>query len=115
MRFVLKPSAKWGEKYSLPMKLTKDQVKHVAKLANLPLTSEEEEKYSGQLSKILDYIEQLDEVDTSDVEPTFNVSVQSNVLREDKTIACLSQEEALSNAPKKKNGMFETKGVFEEE
>ena len=40
--------------------LTKDEVKHVAKLANLPLTSEEEEKYSGQLSKILDYVDQLE-------------------------------------------------------
>lgn len=101
----------------------KIDVKHVAKLANLPLTPEEEEKYSEQLSKILDYIEQLNEVDTlrqgsgqaSEVEPTFNVTGQSNVMREDETAGCLSQEEALSNAPKKKNGMFETKGVFEEE
>ncbi len=104
------------------MKLTSEQVKKVAKLANLPLTSEEEEKYSGQLSKTLDYIEQLNKVDTSlgdeptsDVEPTFNVTGQNNVMREDTTAPCLSQEEALSNAPKKKNDMFETKGVFEEE
>lgn len=101
-------------KYNPCMKLTKDQVKHVAKLANLPLTGEEEEKYSDQLSKILDYIEQLNKIDTTDVEPTFNVTRQSNVLREDITAPCLSQEEALSNAPKKKDGMFETKGVFDE-
>lgn len=97
------------------MKLTKDEVKHVAKLANLPLTSEEEEKYSEQLSKILEYFEQLNQVDTSNVEPTFNVSGLSNVLREDETVASLSREEALLNAPRKKDGMFETKGVFEEE
>lgn len=96
------------------MELTKDQVKHVAKLANLPLTSEEEEKYSEQLSKILEYVDQLNRVDTSNVEPTFNVTGQNNVMREDKTTASLSQEEALLNAPKKQNGMFETKGVFEE-
>ena len=95
------------------MRLSKDQVKHVAKLANLPLTAEEEDKYSRQLSQILDYFEQLNQIDTSNTEPTFNVSGQSNVLREDTTAVCLSQEEALSNAPKKKNGMFETKGVFE--
>lgn len=97
------------------MKLTLDQVKKVAKLANLPLSNEEEEKYADQLSNILDYIEQLNKVDTSNVEPTFNVTGQSNVMREDETSICLSQEEALLNAPKKKNGMFETKGVFEEE
>lgn len=96
------------------MKLTSDQVKKVAKLANLPLTLEEEEKYSEQLSKILDFVKQLNQVDTSNVEPTFNVTGESNVMREDETAGCLSQEDALFNAPKKKNGMFETKGVFEE-
>lgn len=97
------------------MSLTKDQVKHVAKLANLPLTSEEEEKYSKQLSKILDYFEQLNHADTSKVEPTFNVSGRNTIERDDITTACLSQEESLSNAPQKKNGFFETKGVFEGE
>lgn len=97
------------------MKLTRDQVKHVAKLANLPLSVEEEEKYSEQLSKILEYIDQLNQVDTSEVEPTFNVSGQSNVESEDKLGECLSAEDALSNAPKKQNGFFVTKGVFKEE
>ncbi len=97
------------------MQLTRDQVKHVAKLANLPLTQEEEEKYSEQLSKILDYVEMLDKADTSKVEPTFNVTGQSNVMREDTTTPSMSQEEALMNGPKKKDSMFETKGVFEEE
>lgn len=92
----------------------KIDVKHVAKLANLPLTSEEEEKYSGQLSKILGYIGQLNEVDTSGVEPTFNVSGQNTIEREDTTTPSLSQDGALANAPKKNDGMFETKGVFEE-
>ncbi|MDD5415842.1 MAG: Asp-tRNA(Asn)/Glu-tRNA(Gln) amidotransferase subunit GatC [Candidatus Daviesbacteria bacterium] len=96
------------------MKLTKDQVKHVAKLANLPLTAEEEKRYSEQLSKILDYVEQLNRVETSSAEPTFNVTGQSNVMREDETTPSLSQEEALSNAPQKKECMFETKGVFED-
>lgn len=97
------------------MKLTLDQVKKVAKLANLPLTPEEEEKYSEQLSAILGYFDKLNEVDTTNIEPTFNVTGQSNVMREDETAPCLSQEEALSNAPKMKDSMFETKGVFIEE
>ncbi len=103
------------------MKLTSEQVKKVSKLANLPLTPEEEEKYSEQLSKVLSYIEQLNKVDTSlgdeptsDVEPTFNVTGESNVMSEDETGECLTQEDALLNAPKVKNNMFETKGVFEE-
>ncbi|MBI4035312.1 Asp-tRNA(Asn)/Glu-tRNA(Gln) amidotransferase subunit GatC [Candidatus Daviesbacteria bacterium] len=95
------------------MKLTKDQIKKVAKLANLPLNDEEEEKYSEQLSNILKYIEKLNQVDTTNVKPTFNVSGQSNVMAEDKPIASLSQQEALANAPKVKDNMFETKGVFE--
>lgn len=96
------------------MKLSLDQVKKVAKLANLPLTIQEEQLYSEQLSKILEYIEQLDQVDTSNMETTFNVTGKNNVMAEDRSVTCLSSEEALSNASKKKNGMFETKGVFEE-
>lgn len=91
------------------MKLTKDQVKHVARLANLPLTAEEEELYSQQLSKILDYINQLNQVDTSNVEPTFNVCGQENIVRKDETKASLSQEETLSNVSKKQDGFFVTK------
>lgn len=92
----------------------KINVKHVAKLANLPLTDGEEEKYSGQLSKILDYIEQLNIVDTSNVEPTFNVSGQTNVTREDLTGVCLTPDESLANASQQKDKYFVTKGVFEE-
>ncbi|OGE37615.1 asparaginyl/glutamyl-tRNA amidotransferase subunit C [Candidatus Daviesbacteria bacterium RIFCSPLOWO2_01_FULL_39_12] len=104
------------------MKLTKDQVrlgrdkvKHVAKLANLPLTPEEEEKYSEQLSKILDYIDQLNSVDTKGVEPTFNVSGLSNVMRKDESLASLTQEEALQNPSQKQEGFFVTKRVIGEE
>lgn len=93
----------------------KIDVSHVAKLANLPLTSEEEEKYSEQLSKILEYIDQLNSVDTLNVEPTFNVSEQENIIAEDKARECLSQEDVLSNASQKRDALFVTKGVFENE
>lgn len=96
------------------MKLTLDQVKKVSKLANLPISKEEDMVYSEQLSKILDYIDQLGKVNTSSVEPTFNVTGLSNVLSEDEVRTSLSQEEALKNAPKNKDGFFVTKGVFEE-
>lgn len=83
----------------------KIDVVKVAKLADLSLSPEEEEKYAQQLSKILDYIEQLNRADTLGVEPTFNVTGLSNVMREDETAASLSLE---------KKGMLVTKGVFEE-
>lgn len=97
------------------MKLTTDQVKYVARLANLPVTSEEEELYAEQLSKILDYVDQLNSVDTKNVEPTFNVTGRNSIWREDNVSESLSQEDALKNAPKSKNGFFVAKGVFESE
>lgn len=96
------------------MKLTTDQVKKVAKLANLPITEGEVEKYSEQISRILDYMDQLNSVDTKDVNPAFNVTGLSNVMRKDEVGESLSQEEALKNANQKKEVMFVTKGVFEE-
>lgn len=93
-------------------KLTDDQVKHIAKLANLPITDKEVHKYSEQLSVILEYIEQLEKVDTKGVNPTFNVSGQSNIFHPDETIAGISQEAALQNASHKKNNMFVVKRVI---
>lgn len=84
------------------MKLTSEQVKKVAKLANLPLIPEEENLYSEQLSKILNYIDQLNQVNTEGVEPTFNVTGLSNVSRKDEPGTSLP-----------KNGPYKTKGVFE--
>jgi aspartyl-tRNA(Asn)/glutamyl-tRNA(Gln) amidotransferase subunit C len=97
------------------MQLTKDQVKKVAKLANLPITEKEEEKYAAQLSKILDYIEQLEKVDTEKVKPTYNVSGRSTIEAEDQVSPSLRAEEALANARNKEEGYFVTKGVFAEE
>ena len=97
------------------MKLTTDQVKKVAKLANLPVTSEEEELYAEQLSAIQDYIDLLNTVDTKDVLPTFNVIPEKNIMRPDSPSESLPQEEAIRNATNAKNGYFVTKGVFAEE
>lgn len=92
----------------------KINVKHVAKLANLPLTSEEQKKYSEQLSKILDYINQLNQAETSDTEPIYNVTGLSNIMRKDEVGECLTKEDAISNADNKKDGFIVTKGVFNE-
>lgn len=96
-------------------KLTIDQVKHVAKLANLTLTDQEVKKYSEQLSKILDYIDQINSVNISNVEPTFNVSGNETITQADKVSPSLTQEEALSNASKKQENLFVTRGVFNNE
>lgn len=97
------------------MRLNIEQVQKVAKLANLNLTSEEEEKFSEQLSKILGYIEELNAVDTENIHPTFNISAKENILREDIEEVGLSQDEALQNASNKKDGFFVSKGVFKNE
>lgn len=80
-------------------------VRKVAKLANLSLSEEEINKYTLQLVDILNYIEQLNEVDTSNIEPTFNVYGQTNVMAEDKVGECLEWKE----------GFFVTKGVVNNE
>jgi aspartyl-tRNA(Asn)/glutamyl-tRNA(Gln) amidotransferase subunit C len=88
-------------------------VKRVAKLANLSLSADEEDKYSEQLSKILEYIDKLNEVDTENVEPTYNVTGLLNVMRPDEVGDCvISEEEATKNAAHSKDGFFVTKGVF---
>jgi len=93
----------------------KIDVKKVAKLANLKLSESEEEKYSQQLSKILEYIDKLNEVDTENVEPTYNVTGLSNVMSPDEVgNNTLSQEDATKNGSQVKDGYFVTKGVFEE-
>lgn len=93
----------------------KIDVKHIAKLANLPLKDSEIPKFEKQLSEVLMYVEKLKEVDTKNVEQTSQVTGLENVLREDKPRPSLTQEEALSNAKAQHNGFFQVKGVFEEE
>lgn len=96
------------------MKLDLDKIRHVAKLANLPLTDKELELYKEQLSKILDYIDQLEKVNTTKVAPTFNTTGLKNVMSEDKVNKSLTQDEVLSNGSTE-NGFFVTKGVFKNE
>ena len=91
----------------------KIDVKHVAKLANLPLTPVEEKKFEKQLSEILSYVEKLKQVDTKNVETTSQVTGLENVTREDETSPSLTQEEALSNSKSTHNGLFKVKAILE--
>jgi len=97
------------------MELSKEQVKHIANLARLDLSSEELELYAGQLKDILGYIEQLQEIDISGVEPTAQVTGQANVYREDDTKDWPKEEvkNALNEAPDFEDNQIKVKRVLE--
>jgi aspartyl-tRNA(Asn)/glutamyl-tRNA(Gln) amidotransferase subunit C len=81
-------------------------VKYVAHLARIALSSGEEKKLGEQLGHILGYIEKLRELDVANVEPTAHAVPMVNITRADKTQPSLSQDDALRNAPKKAGGLF---------
>ena len=86
--------------------ITIKDVEHVAKLARLELTEEEKEKFTTQLGAVLEYVNQMNEVDTSDVEPMAHAIDFSNVMREDKVVYEQAKEELMKNAPYEENGFF---------
>ncbi|WP_252313973.1 Asp-tRNA(Asn)/Glu-tRNA(Gln) amidotransferase subunit GatC [Sinobaca sp. H24] len=94
-------------------KITKEQVTHVAHLARLSVSEEEAERFTEQLDKIIEFAEQLNEVDTDHISPTSHVLDIHNVLREDKTAPSLDREEALRNAPDQENGQVKVPSVLE--
>ena len=94
------------------MPINLKDVDHVAMLARLELTEAEKEAYTRQLNDILGYMERLNALDTSQVEPTAHVLPLSNVFREDRQRDGLSNEEALQNAPEQLNGMFKVPRVI---
>ncbi len=81
------------------MAISRDEVKYIAGLARLTLTEDEITLYAQQLSDILGYIEQLNELDVDNVEPMSHVLDIINVMREDKHLPSLSREEVMANAP----------------
>ena len=88
------------------MKISKEEVEHIATLARLNVGEGEKEVFSEQLSQILTFVNQLREVDTEGIPQTATTSTQANVLREDVTSPCLSVEKATSNAPQTDEGFF---------
>jgi len=95
------------------MKISKQEVEHVAKLARLELAEGETDKLIDQLSKILTYVETLNGLDTKGVEPTSHVLDIKNVMRDDVSVPSLSQEQALANAPEKAAGHFKVPKIIE--
>ncbi len=95
------------------MKISKQEVEHVAKLARLELSEEEKEKLTDQLSNILTYVEKLNELDTTGIEPTSHVLDIRNVMRDDVAAPSLPQERALANAPDKAAGHYKVPKIIE--
>ncbi|MEE9614245.1 MAG: Asp-tRNA(Asn)/Glu-tRNA(Gln) amidotransferase subunit GatC [Thermodesulfobacteriota bacterium] len=96
------------------MAITQKDVAHAAGLARLELTEEESRLYTGQLKRILDYVEKLSEVDTAGVEPTTcTVPEGGGKLREDAAREPLPREEALANAPKSERDCFKVPKIIE--
>ena len=91
----------------------KIDVEHIAHLARLRLSQEEKEKFGAQLSSILTYVEKLNELDTSGVEPTSHVLAMANVLREDALRPSLPTDEALLNAPDRTDDFYRVPKIIE--
>lgn len=95
------------------MKLSIDEVRHVAELARLGLSDDELGALAEQLSTILDYIDKLDQIDTSAIPPTAQVGELGDVMREDEIRPCLEQDAALANAPAADAGYFRVRAMQE--
>lgn len=95
------------------MKLTREQVLHIAELAKLGLTEQETELFAEQLSEILDYASILDQLETESIPPTAQAIRRVNVLREDVVGLSLSPEETLANAPQRRDDYFQVKPILE--
>lgn len=94
------------------MKITREQVLHVAKLARLKLSEEEEKIYARQLDEILSYVDKMSELDTKDVEPTEHVIPLETPFREDRVIPSLDSEDSLSNAPERSGSFFKVPKII---
>jgi aspartyl-tRNA(Asn)/glutamyl-tRNA(Gln) amidotransferase subunit C len=95
------------------MRLTRDQVKHVAELAKLKLTEAEIDTFQEQLSNILAYADRLDELDTASIPPTAGVLPLRNVMRADEPRSSFPREAMLANAPDAEDGFVKVKVVLD--
>lgn len=94
------------------MKLSKDEVKKIAKLARLELNEDEIKQYADQLSDVLEYVDKLKEVDTENVEITSQVTGLENVYRQDEIDQCDYQAELIKQSAETEEGLIKTKAVF---
>ncbi len=100
---------------NIKTKLTREDVLHVAKLSSLTLTDAEIKKFLPQLSRVVEYISQLSEVETQEVKPTSQTTGLVNIFREDqiKALNILPQDKALSGTDIIHNGLFKVPAILE--
>lgn len=96
------------------MSVTLKDVEHIATLARLSFTDDEKRKFTDQLNTILTYIDQLNSLDTSKVEPLTQVVVSDNVFRDDVVVPGLPTDKALANAPARTEEFFKVPKVIGE-
>ena len=94
------------------MKLSREEVLHIALLARLGLSEAEVTRFSEQLSKLLESFEILQQVDTTDVPPTAQAITLQNVVRSDEAQASLPKDQTLANAPRKDGDFFRVRAVL---
>jgi aspartyl-tRNA(Asn)/glutamyl-tRNA(Gln) amidotransferase subunit C len=95
------------------MKLSREEVQHIARLARLGMTDAELERFREQLSNILENFEILQQVDTTDVPPTAQSIPLQNVTRDDEVASSLPPDDILANAPQREGEFFRVKPVLE--
>jgi aspartyl-tRNA(Asn)/glutamyl-tRNA(Gln) amidotransferase subunit C len=95
------------------MSLTRAEVQHIAELAKLDLTTEEEARYQEQLSAILDYAARLNSLDTEAIPPTATVLPLRSIMREDVARPSMPVDQILANAPARSDDAFEVSAVLE--
>ncbi len=95
------------------MRLSRQEVAHVAELAKLGLREEEIERFSEQLSAILEYMQMLNQLDTEAIPPTAHILGLENRMREDAATFSYPLEDILQNAPATENGSFKVKLILE--
>jgi aspartyl-tRNA(Asn)/glutamyl-tRNA(Gln) amidotransferase subunit C len=94
-------------------RISEDQVRHVAHLARLEITDEEAVRMQKELDKMISFAEQLNELNTENIEPTSHVLDIKNVFREDIAKKGLPQEEVLKNAPDHQDGQIKVPSILE--
>lgn len=94
------------------MKVTKETLEKMAHLARLEVKKEDEDQLIGDLSEILTWVEELNEVDTENVEPLTHMTKEINSLREDSPINHLKREDALKSSPRHNNEFFTVPNVI---
>jgi aspartyl-tRNA(Asn)/glutamyl-tRNA(Gln) amidotransferase subunit C len=95
------------------MKLSREEVLHIARLARMALTEEEITRLSGQLSNLLEHFQVLQEVNTDNVEPMAQSVELRSVMREDNVAPSLTPEDVLANAPRREGEYFRVRAVLE--